>query len=137
LSWPPDAEPYYRPSLIAAIAARVGVMVGTIGPWVTALIITVTGLDAGNWGIAALTLGAISCVALLIELLWPRTPFNPRWAVPLAWAAAVAGVACLVYAVPFLIRIMTIPKANFFGIPIGAGSGGDCGCLPSRLRCCA
>jgi hypothetical protein len=87
-------------------------MVGTIGPWVTALIITVTGLDAGNWGIAALTLGAISCVALLIELLWPRTPFNPRWAVPLAWAAAVAGVACLVYAVPFLIRIMTTPKIS-------------------------
>jgi hypothetical protein len=121
--WPPNAEPYYRPSLIAAIAATVGVMVGTIGPWVTALIITVTGLDAGNWGIAALTLGAVSCIALLIELFWPRTPFNPRWAVPLAWAAAVAGVACLVYAVPFLIRIMTIPKANFFGIPVGAGVG--------------
>jgi hypothetical protein len=43
--------------------------------------------------------------------------------VSLAWAAAVAGVACVSYAVPFLIRIMTIPKANFFGIPVGAGVG--------------
>jgi hypothetical protein len=67
-SWPPDAEQHYRPSLIAAIAASVGVMVGSVGPWVTAVIFTVNGLDAGNWGIAALTLGAVSFVALLIEL---------------------------------------------------------------------
>ena len=56
-TWPPNAATSYHPSLIAAIAGSVGVMVGTIGPWVTALIMTVTGLDAGNWGIAALTLG--------------------------------------------------------------------------------
>jgi hypothetical protein len=98
-------------------------MLGSVGPWVTALILTVNGLDAGNWGITALTLGAISCVALLTELFWPRTPFNPQWAVPVAWLAGVAGVACASYAVPGLIRIMTLPKANFFGIPVGAGVG--------------
>jgi hypothetical protein len=118
-----SSSPYYRPSLIAGIAASVGVMVGSVGPWVTALIITVNGLDAGNWGVAALTLGAVSCIALLIELFWPRTPFHPRWAVPLAWAVVVAGVACLTFALPFLIRIMTSAKANFFGLSIGPGVG--------------
>jgi hypothetical protein len=122
-SWPPGAEPYYRPSLSVAIGASVGVMVGSVGPWLTALIFTVNGLDAGNWGVAALTLGGVSCIALLTVLLWPRTPFHPRWAVPVAWAVVVAGVACLTFSLPFLIRIMTSRKANFFGLSIGPGVG--------------
>jgi hypothetical protein len=85
--WPPNAKPYVRRCLIAATAASASIMVGSVGPWVTALITTVNGLDAGNWGLTALTLGAVSCVALLTELFWLRTTFNPRWAVPLAWAA--------------------------------------------------
>ena len=121
--WPPDAEPYYRPSLIAAIAASVGVMVGSVGPWATAMIFTVNGLDAGNWGVMGLTVGAVSCVALLTVLFWPRTPFSPRWAVSVAWAVAVAGVACVSSALPMLIRIMTSPKGKFFGVPIGPGVG--------------
>jgi hypothetical protein len=123
--WPPNAEPYYRPTLIAAIAASVGVMIGTIGPWVTSRIlsIAITGLDDENWGIATLTLGAVSCLALLTVLFWPRTPFNPRWAAPLAWAVVVAGVACLTFALPSLIRIMTGAKAHFLGLSIGPGVG--------------
>jgi hypothetical protein len=121
--WPPNAAPYYRPSLIAAIAASVGVMIGCVAPWTSVVLFTFNGLDAGGVGITALTLGAVSCAALLTVLFWPHTPFNPRWAVPLAWAVAVIGVAGLIFAIPLIIRIMTIPKTNIFGFPVGASVG--------------
>jgi hypothetical protein len=121
--WPPNAEPYYRPSLFAAIAASVGVMLGGVGPWISAFIFTVNGLDAGNWGITALTLGAISGAALLAELFWQRTTFNPRWAVPLAWVPFVAGAACGGWAVSLLIRLMTVPTESVFGVPVGPSVG--------------
>lgn len=112
----------YRPVIVAAIAASVGVMVGSVGSWVTAGMFSFDGLT--DWeGKTTLTLGAISCIAMVVEFFWSRTPFNPRWAVPLAWATAVAGVACVSYAVPFLIRVMTLPKASFFGVPVGAEVG--------------
>ena len=34
---PVDAAPFYLPNLIAAIVASVGVVVGSIGPWITFL----------------------------------------------------------------------------------------------------
>jgi hypothetical protein len=113
----------YRPAVIAAIAASVGVMIGSVSQWVTAGMFSVDGLSSGSWGTTALILGAASCAVMLTELFWPRTPFNPHWAVPLAWVVAVAGVTCVTYAVPGLIRIMTLPKASFFGIPVGAEVG--------------
>lgn len=121
--WPPATKPYYRSTLVVAIAASVGIMVGSVGPWAGVLMFTVNGLDAGNWGVTALTIGAVSCVVLLTVLFWLRTYFSPRWAVSLAWAAAVAGIACLTFALPTLIRILTIPREHFFGIPIGAEVG--------------
>ncbi|BBX87363.1 hypothetical protein [Mycolicibacterium aubagnense] len=122
-SWPPNAQTYYRPTLIAAVAASAGVMIGTVGPWASVLLFSLSGLDAGDTGKTALAFGAVACVGLLIVLFWPRTRFNPRWALPLAWFAAVAGVSCVTFAILTLIRIITIPKARFFGIPIGASAG--------------
>jgi hypothetical protein len=121
--WPPDADPLFRPTLIVASAASVGVMVGSISPWLTVGVFTVNGLDAGNWGVTGLTLGAVSGLALTIIFFWPRTSFDPRWAVPLAWLVAVDGVACVGFALPTLIRIMASPKPNVFGIPIGPSVG--------------
>ena len=118
-----EAEQDYRLFLIAAIAASVGVMVGSVGPWMSVVLFTVNGLDWGNWGVTGLTLGAVACVAVLAELVWPRTPFSPRWALPVLWAVAVVGVACLTFSLPLLIRIMTIPKEHVFGVPLGAGVG--------------
>ena len=121
--WPPDADPLFRPVVIAAIAASVGVMLGSVSPWVTVVVFTLNGLDAGNWGVTGLTLGAVSGLALLTIFFWPRTTFDPRWAVPVAWLVAVAGVACVGFALPMLVGIMTSPKENLFGIPIGPGVG--------------
>jgi hypothetical protein len=103
-------QPDYRPLVIAAIGASVGVMVGSVGQWVTAVMFAVNGLDWGEWGITALTLGAFSGIAMTIEFCWPR---NVRWGVPITWAVAVAGVALLSYAVPFGVRIMTLPRGFF------------------------
>jgi len=95
----------------------------SIGPWATVVFFTLNGLDAGNWGVTGLTLGAVSGLALLTIFFWPRTTFDPRWAVPVAWLVAVAGVACVGFALPMLVGIMTSPKENLFGIPIGPGVG--------------
>jgi hypothetical protein len=85
----PNANPYHRGSVITALAASAGVIVGSLGQWVHVMLFSVGGLDFGNWGIATLILGAVSGVALLNELYWLRGPATPRWAVLVAWAAAV------------------------------------------------
>jgi hypothetical protein len=101
----------------------VGVIVGSLGPWAHVVVFSLNGLDAGYWGAATLILGALSGVVLLSELAWARASFNPRWAVPVAWGVAVAGVACLTIALPVLIRFMTVPKESFFGLPVGPEVG--------------
>jgi hypothetical protein len=125
--WPqgqsPNANPYHRGSVITALAASAGVIVGSLGPWVHVMLFSVGGLDFGNWGIATLILGSVSGVALLNELYWLRGPATPRWAVPVAWAAAVAGLACVTDAVMNIVRLMTIPKGNFLGASIGPEVG--------------
>jgi hypothetical protein len=52
-----------------------------------------------------------------------KNRFNARWAIPLAWAVVVAAVACLTDAVINIVRLMRIPKENFFGVCIGVGAG--------------
>jgi hypothetical protein len=123
-SWPPaDAASSYRPSLFVAMAASAGLVVGSFGTWANVLLFTVGGLDFQNWGKATLILGVASAFAVLTVAFWSRTPFNPRWAVPLAWLIALVGVACLTDAVINIVRLMTVPKGNIFGVPIGVSSG--------------
>lgn len=122
-SWPPDVEPFYRPCLIAALASSGGVVLGSISPWISIVLFTVNGLDVGNWGTACLVLGVLAGAATLVVLLFERTPFAPRWALALGWGIAVAGVACLSMALPVVVRVMTLPRGNFFGVAIGPGTG--------------
>lgn len=121
--WPPDAESYYRPALFAAMAAGAGVVAGSLGTWANVLWFTVGGLDFGNWGTATLVLSVFSVLASLTVAFWSRTPFDPRWAVPVAWGIAVVGVACLTDAVINIVRLMTVPKGNIFHVPIGVSAG--------------
>jgi hypothetical protein len=121
--WPLNAKPFYRPTLMAAIAAAVGVMIGSLSPWVSAFIFTVNGLDTGFWGVMTLTIGALSALVLLVVLFWGVTPLDPRWAVPLAWSVLVGGAACLATGLVILFRLLTAPKADVFGVPVGPGVG--------------
>jgi len=98
-------------------------MIGSVSPWLSVILFTVSGLDAGNWGITTPTLGALSGIALVVNLLWGRTPFDPRLTAPLAWSVAVAGVACLTFGLTILIRLLAAPKTNLFGITIGPAIG--------------
>jgi hypothetical protein len=117
-TWPPNAEPYYRPALFATIGASVGVIVGSFTPWMT-----VNAFDFSHSRTATLILGALSGLALVTVMFWQRTPLDSRWAVPVAWGIAVAGVAGLTDAVVNIFRIMTIPKENNFGVPAGSSAG--------------
>jgi hypothetical protein len=120
---PPSAQAYYRPTLIAAIAASAGVIIGSLGTWAHFMVFSVGGTDFANWGVATLILGSIALAGLSANLYWTRTSQTPQWASPLAWAAAVAGVACLTDAFINIGRIITAPKTNLFGVPIGVGVG--------------
>lgn len=121
--WPPGVDPHYRPALFAAIVASAGAIAGSVGTWAKVLWFTVGGLDFGNWGVATLILGVICAIALAAVKYWSRTSFNPRWAVAVAWGILVIGVACLTIAVINIIRLMSVPKENLFGVPIGASAG--------------
>jgi hypothetical protein len=123
IAWPPNAERFYRPTLLAALAACLLGMVGSLGPWAGVLMFTIDGLDASWWGVATLTMSAASALVLIMILLWDKTPLDGRYSVPLAWLVVVLGVGCVAIAVPFLLRILTTPRANAFGISVGPSIG--------------
>ena len=106
---PPNVNPYHRRTLYGAFAATVGIVVGSMAPWAdrSAIYAAGVGLEPANWRVAALILGAVSGVALLIVLFWARNPFWPRWALPLTWSVFVSGAACLTAGVISITRVMT------------------------------
>ena len=108
---------FYLPNVIAAIVASVGIVVGSIGTWASVGAVTVNGMDfRGSWGVVTLVLGAVSAVALFVQVNWGRTSFSLRWAVPVAWAVLVAGIGCLAIA---LVNISTVTSFSkeMFGVP--------------------
>lgn len=122
-AWPPDAEPYYRPALVVAMVAGAGTVIGSLGTWASVIVFSVGGLEFENWGVATLILGVISLLAIVAVSFWPRIPLDSRWAVLVAWGIAVVAVACLTDAVINIFRLMTVPKASIFGVPIGVSPG--------------
>jgi len=119
-----EAAPYYLPTLIAGIAASLGIIVGSIGPWLQVFVISANGLDIDGWGNATLTLGAVSGIALISQWDSVRTTSSIRWAVPVAWGVFIAGVASLAVAVINIIRFMSTPTEVFgaiFGVQVGWG----------------
>jgi hypothetical protein len=109
-------------ALFAAIAGAVGAAVGSTGPWITVAFVTLSGLDAAWWGRSALIAATVAAVALTLLLMRPSA-FGSRWAVPVAWLAVVLGVGCLALSVPFLIRIVTLPREEILRITVGANPG--------------
>lgn len=120
---PLSPQPYIHPSLVTAIAASVGIIIGSVAPWLSAIIFTVDGLDAGMWGLTTLALGALSAVAMTLAFFWGRFPTTLRRTVPLAWASTVAGAWCLAVSAGIVYRVLSLPRTKLFGIPVGASVG--------------
>lgn len=111
-----DAAPYYPPTLIVGIAASVGIIVGSIAPWLRVFVISANGLEIDGWGDATLTLGAASGIVLVSQWYGVRTSHGIRWAVPCACVVFVAGATCLALAVINVIRFTSISTEVFSGI---------------------
>ncbi len=114
-----DAGPYYLPNLIAAIAASIGVLVASVGPFASvSMVLTLS----GGWfhGTPTLVLASVSAVALFTLLNRGRAGFGPRWVVPLAWVGPIAGLVCLVIAVIDIHEVVTASH-QYFGVQIEWG----------------
>jgi hypothetical protein len=122
LDYPPQAPslsaaPLYLPNVIAAIVASVGIVVGSIGIWMSIGPLSMGGMDfPGNWGLVTLILGAVSAVTLFVQVNWGRTSFSLRWAVPITWAVLVGGVGCLAIALVNIATVKSISRV-VFGVP--------------------
>lgn len=105
----------YLPSLIAALAASVGIIVGSIGPWMTFMALSKNGVEGD--GLIMLILGAISAAALFTLLVrGGKAGFVHRW------ISTAVGVVCLVIAI---VDIMDVASrtTELFGREVGAQVG--------------
>lgn len=110
-----DFDQRYNANLIASLAASVGIILGSIGPWASFMAFTKNGLEGD--GIITLILGALSTVALFT--LFSRGPVGGN---VIRWVAPAVSVICLGIA---LYDIMNVSShtADFFGETIGIQIG--------------
>lgn len=112
-----NASPLYLPNLIAGIAASVGVIVGSIGPWASVLAFTKSAIGAD--GTYTLVFGAVSGIALFTLLNLGRLNAGLRWLTRIAWSVSVVGLLCLLIAITDIADILSAPKTDIFGVTIG------------------
>jgi len=85
-----DFGPLYLPNLIAALVASVGLVIGSIGPWMTFFAMSRGGMDVD--GIFTLILGIAATAALFGVLNLGLAGGKPILMMYLSIAAATAGV---------------------------------------------
>ena len=112
-----------RLPLIVGIGACLGILIGCTGAWVVAAFISVGGLDASAWGKVWAAVSALSAVALAVVLARQRIRITPRAAVVLTWIVFVVGVCIAAFSLPYVVRVLTLPKADFFEVQLGAQVG--------------
>ena len=112
-----SARPSYLPNLIAGIAASVGVIVGSIGPWASVPAFTKNAIGAD--GTYTLVFGAASGIALFTLLNLGRSNAGRRWLAPIAWSVSVVGLLCLFIAITDIADILSAPTTDFFGVTTG------------------
>lgn len=110
-----DFDQRYNAHLIASLAASVGIMLGSIGPWASFMAFTKNGLEGD--GMITLILGVLSAVAMFT--LFSRGSAGGtvvRWVAP---AASVISLGIAIY------DIMDVSShtAEFFGETIGVQIG--------------
>ncbi len=107
-----NAPPYF-PNLIAGIAASVGVIVGSIGPWASVSAFTESAI--GPDGIYTLVLGAACGIALFTLSNLGRSHGGLRWLVPIAWSVSVVGLLCLLIAITDIADVLSVPTTDICG----------------------
>ncbi|MFV9431595.1 MULTISPECIES: DUF2510 domain-containing protein [Rhodococcus] len=107
----------YLPNLIAAIAASVGIIIGSIGPWASFMAFSKNGID-GDGGIT-LALGIVAAIALFSILArGGKSRIGDRW------LGVIAGVICLVISLVDIMDVSSMSTEVFdrtVGVQIGWG----------------
>jgi hypothetical protein len=114
---------HYRTAAFTAIAGSIGIIIGSMSPWVQLLILSANGVDLRPSGLVTLGLGTWCGITLAVQCLYGRATPNPLWAVPVTWAVFLAAAICCTVAATFIIRVTTSPKASLFGVPVGMEVG--------------
>jgi hypothetical protein len=118
----PPAGPstLYLPNLIVAMVASVGLVIGSLGPWLTFLVFDRTATDGD--GMITLALGVISAAALFVVWNLGRAGGQVGWMQGLASTAVVAAAIVLVIGVidAFEVSSRTV---EFFGRTVGPQIG--------------
>ena len=90
---PPELPALYLPNLIAAMIASVGVVIGSLGPWLTFLALNRTATDGD--GVITLVLGVVATAALFVILSLGRSRASggddTGRMMALGWVAIIAG----------------------------------------------
>lgn len=114
----------YRLPVLEGIAAGIGMVVGCTGTWVrVTAMLSVRGLDASVWVEVGLVLGAVSALGLVIVFIGQQVGLPARLATLLVWLGLVSGSYGAAFSIPYIIRVLTIPKAEILGVEIRAEIG--------------
>ncbi len=105
----------YMPNLIGALAASVGIVIGSIGPWVSFMAMSKNGISGD--GAVTLVLGIVSMIAMFSILSRGGiSRIGDRW------IGVGAGVICLVISIPNIMNV-TSATTEVFDRTIGAQVG--------------
>lgn len=105
----------HAPYVIAALVAGAGIIIGSLGPWMTFMGMSRTAMDGD--GAITLVLGVVAIILLFVVLVR-----NGVAGTVLCALAAVLGVVCVVTAVVD-INDVTSRSAELFGRDLGAQVG--------------
>lgn len=105
----------YNANLMASLAASIGLVLGSIGPWVSFMAFTKNGIDGD--GVITLALGVVSTTALFTLL-----SRGPGVASILRWVGPAVSVVCLSISIYDIMNV-TAHTAEFFGETIGVQIG--------------
>lgn len=109
--------------LIAGLLACVGMVIGCTGTWVDVAVFSIGGLDDGQWGKVWLGVAVVAAIILTATSAGLLRNYSHQVSLGLLWGVFVAAVACAGYALPFVIRVLTLPKAELLGLRMGAQVG--------------
>jgi hypothetical protein len=115
----PGPSTLYLPNLIVAMVASVGIVIGSLGPWLTFLVFNRTAADGD--GAITLVLGIVALVVLFAIFNLGRNRKKTGIAA-LGCVAALAGLGAFVVGVVDAVEV-TSRRVELFGRTVGAQIG--------------